>query len=78
LINDKDICCHRFGAGPPKLKILKNKNIEISLIDICSNYQLISTKLSEISLLSGEYIVGRKMYKYITPSCGNPTPNNLN
>jgi len=55
LINDKDICCHFFGAGPPKLKIMKNENVEILSIDICGNYELISTKFSEISLISGEY-----------------------
>jgi len=48
------ICFHHPGADPPKLKILKNKNIEISSVDICDNYELISTKFSENVLLSGE------------------------
>jgi len=57
---------------PPKLKFVKNKNIEISSIDICDNYELLSTKLSKNSLLSGEYKEEQKIYKYITPSWGNP------
>jgi len=73
-MNDKNICCHPLGAGPPKLKIVKNEKIEISSIDIYGNYELICTKFSEISLLNNEYQVDQKMYKNNTPSWGNPTP----
>jgi len=38
---------------PPKLKKCE-KIIEISSIDICGNYELISTNFSEICLLCGE------------------------
>jgi len=40
--------------------MLKNKNIEIASIDICDNYELISTKFSKIPILSGEYKVEQK------------------
>jgi len=36
------------GQAPQNKKILKKENIEISSIDICGNYKLISTKFSEI------------------------------
>jgi len=48
-------------AGPPKLNFFLNENVEISSIDkglLCGNYELISTKFSELFLLSGEHKVG--------------------
>jgi len=45
---------------PPKLKIVKNEEIKISLMDIYGNYELICTKFSEIVLLNREYQVDQK------------------
>jgi len=39
---------------PPKIKKFVAKIIEISLIDICGNYEPISSTFSEINVLSGE------------------------
>jgi len=50
-----------FEGQPPK----NNWYFEISSIDICGNYEPISTKLSEISFLSGKLIFDQEMYKYI-------------
>jgi len=52
LINDRDIRYHHLGAGPQNLKFLET-NIEILLIDICGNYEPISTTFSKMRLLSG-------------------------
>jgi len=65
------------GQAPPKLKIVKNEKVEISSMDIYGNYELICTKISEISLLNKKYQVDQKMNKNINPSWGNPTPYNF-
>jgi len=39
----------------PKIEYLKKQNIDILSINICGNYERISTICSEISLLSGEW-----------------------
>jgi len=53
---------------------------KILLIDVFGNYELstkLSTKFSQISVISGKWQFRQKKYKYITPSWGSPTPNIL-
>jgi len=47
--------------------------LEISLIDICVNYEQISTKSSAICLLTRVISIRYKL-KYVTPTRDNPTP----
>jgi len=54
-----------LGAAPTS-----NSNIA----DISGIYERISTKFSEISLLTTKSVLDEKMLKYIIPSWGNPTP----
>jgi len=67
------LCYHHVGAVPQNSFIC----FKILLFDIFGNYKLISTKISEISVLSEEWQFRQKMYKYITPSWGSSTPNIL-
>jgi len=43
--------------------------------DISDNNEHISTKFSVISLLTRRQELGEKVFKYVTPSWGNPTPH---